>query len=289
MAWRWRQTSLRLLALGTVLCCTPLVLAGTRLAKWLMPLSTLGIVLLGLAALLYVLSVRQVRREAARGDPAHDADPVPVPSSALDSASAGIAQAPSSTASQPPVRPTAWSTEVFDQIEWRRFEAVVETLFQQAGFETRSQSHGADGGVDIWLHSRHQPGPPVSLVQCKHWNGKRVGVDKVRELRGVMAAHDVRRGQFATTSSFSPDAEAFARDNGIHLLDAKALLTLIGQRSVSQQLALLEVALEGEYWRPTCVKCGCKMVSRAARAGVKPFWGCSNYPRCRHTLAQRTA
>jgi ssDNA-binding Zn-finger/Zn-ribbon topoisomerase 1 len=35
------------------------------------------------------------------------------------------------------------------------------------------------------------------------------------------------------------------------------------------------------------VNCGDKMVSRPGRDGAKPFWGCSNYPRCRHTLAQR--
>jgi restriction system protein len=72
--------------------------------------------------------------------------------------------------------PVHWGAEVFDAIEWRRFEAVVERLFQQAGFETRAQSHGADMGVDVWLYSRNQPGQPVSLVQCKHWTGKRVGV-----------------------------------------------------------------------------------------------------------------
>ena len=92
---------------------------------------------------------------------------------------------------------------MFEVIEWRRFEAVVEALFRQAGFETRSQSHGADGGVDIWLHSRSVPDRAVSVVQCKHWQGRRVGVDKIRELRGVMAAHGVKRGQFATTSTFT--------------------------------------------------------------------------------------
>jgi hypothetical protein len=53
---------------------------------------------------------------------------------------------------------------VFRLIEWRRFEALVESLFAQAGFTTRSQSHGSDGGVDIWLHSRHQP--DGALHQC---------------------------------------------------------------------------------------------------------------------------
>ena len=55
-------------------------------------------------------------------------------------------------------RELAWSQQVFDDIEWRRFEAVCEKLFGQAGFDARTQSHGADGGVDIWLHSKHAAG-----------------------------------------------------------------------------------------------------------------------------------
>lgn len=45
---------------------------------------------------------------------------------------------------------TRWSPAVFAAIEWRRFEAVCEKLFGQAGFETKSQSHGANGdGVAV--------------------------------------------------------------------------------------------------------------------------------------------
>ncbi len=53
------------------------------------------------------------------------------------------------SASKVPMAATSWSPAVFAAIEWRRFEAVCEKLFTQAGFETKSQSHGADGGVDI--------------------------------------------------------------------------------------------------------------------------------------------
>jgi restriction system protein len=189
----------------------------------------------------------------------------------------------------PASRPDAWSTVVFEVIEWRRFEAVVEALFRQAGFETRSQSHGADGGVDVWLHSKSVPDRAVSVVQCKHWQGKRVGVDKIRELRGVMAAHGVMRGQFATTSTFTPDAVAFARENSIHLPDVEALLALIATRTPEQQQALLDVALEGDYWRPTCVNCGSKLVERSAKSGAGRFWGCAGFPKCRTTMAMRAA
>lgn len=189
----------------------------------------------------------------------------------------------------PPVRPTAWGPEVLRVIEWRRFEALVEALFAQAGFLTRSQSHGADGGVDIWLHSKHQPdGSPVSIVQCKHWSdSKPVGVDKIRELRGVMAAHQIRRGQFACTARYTDAAREFARDNQINLLDGAALLDLIAKRTPDQQQALLDVALEGEYWKPTCVNCGVKMVFRESRKRGKAFWGCLNYPTCKAVLNVR--
>lgn len=181
-----------------------------------------------------------------------------------------------------------WSKAVLEAIEWRRFEAVVEALFQQMGFETQSQSHGADGGVDVWLYSRFDRNKAMSLVQCKHWHGTRAGVNLVRELRGVMASHGVGNGQFVCSAGFTPDAVAFARDNGIRLLDTQALLDLIAKRSAEQQQALLQVALQGEYWRPTCASCGIKLVERKPRNGGVPFWGCANYPRCKNKIAMRS-
>ena len=186
--------------------------------------------------------------------------------------------------------PAHWSREVFELIEWRRFEAVVEALFGQAGFETRSQTHGADGGVDIWLYSQnHAEGDaPASIVQCKQWMRWKVGVKEVRELRGVMAQHGIARGQLVTTSDFSADAREFAAGNGIGLHDVDGLLRLIGTRHPKQQEALLGVAFEGEWWRPTCASCGIKLVERTAREGGRPFWGCENYPRgCRTRMAMR--
>jgi restriction system protein len=178
---------------------------------------------------------------------------------------------------------TTWSPAVFAAIEWRRFEAVCESLFGQAGFETKSQSHGADGGVDIWLHSRNADGP-VAVVQCKHWQGKAVGVKELREFYGVMASHQLKRGTYATTSTYTVDATRFAKANSINALDGTGLLTLIAKRTPEQQKALLTVAFEGEYWRPTCASCGIKMVERSPAKGGSAFWGCRNYPRCKSKL-----
>lgn len=185
-----------------------------------------------------------------------------------------------------PFKEARWGPNVFAAIEWRRFEAVVETLFKQAGFSTRSQSHGADGGVDIWLYSNNAEGP-VSVVQCKHWQGKPVGVREMREFLGVMASHGLKRGTYATSSSFTNDALAFAKANGINAQDGGSLLRMIRHRTPEQQAELLAVATEGEYWRPTCASCGVKMVERSPRSGGSSFWGCVNFPQCRATLPKR--
>lgn len=186
-----------------------------------------------------------------------------------------------------PLYPAQWGPEVFAAIEWRRFELVCEALFRQAGFKTQSHPAGADGGVDIWLYSTHAP-EPVAVVQCKHWCNVQVGVKELREFLGVMTAHKVARGTCATSSTYTRAALQFARDNGINAQDGNGLLALIEQRTPRQQADLLAVALDGEYWRPTCPSCNVKMVLRPGRAG-NPFWGCPHYPHCKSTLPVRAA
>jgi restriction system protein len=176
---------------------------------------------------------------------------------------------------------------VFASIEWRRFEAVCEALFAQVGFETQAQSHGADGGGDIWLHSRKAEGP-VAVVQCKHWKGNPVGVKELREFLGVMASHRLKRGTYATTSTYTADAQAFAKANGINALDGAGLLALIGTRTTKQQSALLDIAFEGDHWCPTCATCGIKLLKRKPAKGGAPFWGCANYPRCKTRIYMGT-
>lgn len=186
-----------------------------------------------------------------------------------------------------PARLHAWSAEVFGLIEWRQFESLVEALFRQAGFEIRAQQHDAHGGSDLWLYSPADPGAPVSVVRCRGALDRRVGVGRLRELRGVMAARNVDRGQFVCASRFTPEAHAFALENGIHLIDGDRLLGLIARRTPAQRRALLDLAFAGEWWRPTCPTCGDKMAERTAGTRGRPFWGCVRFPRCRVTLPMR--
>ena len=259
------------------------VATGLRLPGWL----ALGIGLV-LLAVHFALKSKAERTSPLLKVVPNNREPTLV----KDISGRAAAPAPSGVAAPTPRAPTSatlpqpsrtWSPAVFAAIEWRRFEAVCAALFAQAGFETRSQSHGADGGVDIWLHSANAQGP-VAVVQCKHWQGKAVGVKEIREFFGVMTSHQVKRGTYATTSSYTTDAQQFGKANGINAMDGPALLNLIATRTPEQQQALLAVAFEGEYWRPTCASCGIKMVERQPSKGGAAFWGCSNFPRCKSRL-----
>ena len=193
-----------------------------------------------------------------------------------------LAATPEQTPTITSERSISWNKQVFADIEWRRFEAVCERLFAQSGFKTKSQSHGADGGVDVWMYSAHAEGP-VSIAQCKHWRGEVVTVKEIREFFGVMASHKLQRGTFVTTSTFTADAQKFANENGINALDGDKLLKLIATRTPEQQKEMLDIAYEGEYSIPTCASCGIKLVKRTK------FWGCSNFPKCRTQIYFKAA
>ena len=177
---------------------------------------------------------------------------------------------------------TRWSAELLAILEWKRFEEVCAGLFERLGFATKSNTCGADGGIDIHLH-RPPSDKPVAIVQCKAWS-KKVGVNVIRELRGVMTSEGVAEGIFVTTSTYSDDAIAFGKANQIDLMDRDAVLKAILKLTEDQQAGLLRLATAGDYTTPTCASCGVKMVARKPKLGGKPFWGCVNYPKCKMKL-----
>jgi hypothetical protein len=130
----------------------------------------------------------------------------------------------------------------------------------------------------------------VSVVQCKHWQNKPVGVKELREFFGVMASHSLKRGTCATTSTYTADAMGFAKANGISAMDGPALPGLIATRTPEQQANLLSIACEGEFWKPTCASCGLKQVERTpAKGGRCHFLGLLQLPPLHVTYLQDLA
>ncbi len=197
------------------------------------------------------------------------------------------ASAATKTASPPP-QPDAWSLDLLQALEWKRFEDLCCAYYEAKGIRARTTALGPDGGIDIHLfQDDQQPTVATSVVQCKAWATQRVGIKPLRELLGVMTAERIAKGFFMTVGGYTDDAKVFAQKNGIIPLDGKLIIAMLKRLPPDTQQGLLDMATEGDYTTPTCVKCGSKMVARNSRRGA--FWGCRSYPRCRQMLTMRAS
>lgn len=184
-----------------------------------------------------------------------------------------------------PSKPKTWSLDLLRSIEWKRFEELCAAYFRHVGYVAKTQSHGADGGVDIRLFESEYTSQ-FAIAQCKAWSSIDVDVKPIRELIGVMAIEKVARAYFLATGSFSRMARTTADGAGIELIDGESFLGRIQMLPDAVQASLLAVATEGDYRTPTCVSCGRKMVERSSSMGS--FWGCPNYPRCRNKIRRKS-
>ena len=184
------------------------------------------------------------------------------------------------TPSEPVNIETTWNLDLLGKLEWKRFELLCAEYFRRLGKITKVIEKGADGGIDVRVFSATTNDLELA-IQCKAWSSQ-VGVKEVRELFGVMSHESADKGIFMTTSTFTKDAEIFARQHqqNILLIDGARFISMIRELSETDQSQLLKFATEGDYTTPTCASCGIKMVWR----DKGEFWGCSNYPRCNSTL-----
>lgn len=215
------------------------------LGGWLLGLGQTVILAASLAIVLLSLSAIGLRLALGRDSdedltrPNHHRATGDTPSDTTADACATAADVTSGT-----LQGKRWSLDVFAAIDAQRFAAVCETWFSWAGFDTRYESHRNQDGVDIWLHAARLPGP-VAIVRCKHTQDKPVGLREMQDFQSVMAKFRSAHGTFTTTSTYTPEALQFARENDIEAVDGKALLRRILTRTRQSQQALLSVAYHG--------------------------------------------
>lgn len=185
----------------------------------------------------------------------------------------------------PPAQPVAWSADVLDRVEWKRFEDLCCAFYREKGIRAETTPLGADGGVDIRLFQDDaDPDRVTAIVQCKAL-GREVGVKLVRELRGVMAHQQVEKAFFMAPRCFTEEARAFAAQNRITLLDGRLFLAMLQRLPEASSRRLLAFATAGDWTTPTCPRCGGRMTARSGKHGT--FWGCLGYPACRGLLPMR--
>jgi restriction system protein len=222
-------------------------------------------------------------------DQGPDTHPISVPTSAEDDAAGSDdtpAQPAPATAAKsgptPPKRPARWQAGLTRAIEWQRFEALCMTLFRQDGFVTKLYSRGTAGEVEIWLHPPIDMKNPERIVLCKHVSDAAIDGATVTRFQAALQAAKVTSGAIVTAGRFSDEAKQLARSNNISPIDGVKLLSVILRRTEEQQQELLEIATQGEYWRPTCPGCDNKMTQGD---GEKGAWTCTRTAACPGVLS----
>jgi restriction system protein len=123
------------------------------------------------------------------------------------------------------------------------FEALVATLYENEGYETRVKPKGPDGGVDV-VAERYGK---TKAVQCKRYaGGNAVGGPTVRQTVGAAQTHGADEVAVVTTSRFTSAAKSVPVDvDGIdvELVDGSDLLDWLDGGDVVVEDG--EVTIEG--------------------------------------------
>ena len=152
----------------------------------------------------------------------------------------------------------------------KEFEEFVSFLFSKLGYKTKVVGGSNDGGIDVIAKKDGK----TSYIQCKKYVSSKVSVSALRDFYGAIANKMANtKSFFITTNTFTLEAEKFAEDKPIELIDGFALLKYIKIAGILKE----EIPKSNK----TCPKCGGRLILRKSAYGC--FYGCSNYPKCNFT------
>ena len=116
------------------------------------------------------------------------------------------------------IRYLAKHPELLREMNPRKFEQIVAELFRDKGYDVEVTKRTRDGGLDIRAYHHSDLGVLLGLIECKRYApAKKVSVDVIRGLYGVVESERASFGLVATTSTFTQDAKSFQAQNKYRL------------------------------------------------------------------------
>jgi restriction system protein len=137
------------------------------------------------------------------------------------------------------------------------FENLVIDLLLAMGYggtegEVRRAIKGSDEGIDGFV-SEDRLGFGIIYVQAKRWADRKVTRENLQAFVGAMAGQGGSKGVFVTTSAFTSEAQAFARDIKhfrVILIDGNLLTRLMMQYNlgVTPKRSFVVKAVDSDYF-----------------------------------------
>jgi hypothetical protein len=181
-----------------VVVAPPEITSGLSMARWLILAAiAVGTLLAGVMLFILWIVIRRINKPEALKRP-------------LNMASR-ISQAASGLPSFAELR--MWPKENLCHVMIR--------LAETEGYVAEEQPVGSD--KDLVLKRPGNPMPEI-LVCCVTGNAGVIPTRRIREMVGMLAAEDVSMGWFIAPMGFSADAQAYAEQNNVRLIDASVLL-----------------------------------------------------------------
>jgi len=130
------------------------------------------------------------------------------------------------------LRPRRRSLVTLRVLPRHRFELLVGEAFGRQGYVVEPRgSRAPEGDVDLelWREGRK------SVVVCRHWQVRQIGIDLIRELYGILKFERADEAIFLSSASYTHDAWQFAQGKPLRLIDGEGLLNLLeGVEDVTQ-------------------------------------------------------
>jgi restriction system protein len=126
---------------------------------------------------------------------------------------------------------------------WEDFEHLVRQLFEwefgRGGVEVKVTQASRERGVDAIMFDPDPIRGGKYVLQAKRYT-RTVDVAAVRDLYGTVVNEGANRGILVTTSSYGPDAYAFAKDKPLSLIDGPNLVAMLKTHGRRYRIDLAE-------------------------------------------------
>lgn len=164
-----------------------------------------------------------------------------------------------------------------DSMDGVQFEYYLKELFRSRGYSVEMTKTTGDFGADLILKKESNR----IVVQAKRYSNS-VGVKAVQEVISSIKMYNATESWVITNSHFTKAAKELAEKNDVKLIGREHLVDMINE--VNPQHNPNPVKIKREIKQDTkkkCKNCGSEMVIRKGARGI--FYGCTSYPKCRHT------
>lgn len=164
-----------------------------------------------------------------------------------------------------------------DKMDGRQFEHYVGLVLKNKGYKVEVTRAAGDYGADIVLRKDDKK----IVVQVKRYS-KNVGIDAVQQITAAIAHYKAQEAWVITNRYYTKAAMDLAQSNQVRLVNRDELITWILSMNPSARPNIEAVKKEVPRSEQMCKLCRQPMILRKSNNGE--FWGCSQFPKCRHTM-----